>query len=201
VLQDEKIPAGERLHWLEKLNGLTDLNFTVDMLALIDPMSDLEMQIFREAKSLDIKADGLSPTQRTQASFDILTSSQVFSHFVTLNPGMAKAARLYEGRWSDTAPQSAALLDPLPASDASAPQRPASTTKPETDFLMRPRGRHMPTAQTIATPSILSQDDDAMSKWMDRLFLALLALSCAASAWAQVDMRIKQQTIQTGENK
>lgn len=129
ALQDDKMEAGDRLHLLEKLNGLTDQYFTADMLALIDPMSNLEYQIFREAKSLDIKAAGLSPAQQTQASYEILTSSQVFSHFVTLNPGMANAIRMHENpRRAD-----AALRSPA-AAPANLAFDPNSADAPRTGF-------------------------------------------------------------------
>jgi hypothetical protein len=121
ALQDDKMKAGDRLHLLEKLNGLTDQNFTADQLALIDPMSDLEYQIFCEAKSLDIKAVDLSPAQQTQASYDILTG-YVFEHFVVLNPGMAKAIR-----WG---PRRPATVPQTTAPDGSA-LRPASDDGPE----------------------------------------------------------------------
>jgi hypothetical protein len=127
-LQDDKMPAGERLHLLEKLNGLTDQHFTAEMLALIDPMSDLEFQIYQEAKSLDAPHPKNKDDIRTihwKASFDILTGP-AFKHFVALNPGLAKAFRLYDGQfWPDTAPQSATSppADPLAAPAADGPQQ------------------------------------------------------------------------------
>jgi hypothetical protein len=84
-------------------------------------MSDLEYQIFCEAKSLDIKAAGLSPAHQTQASYDILTGP-VFEHFVALNPGIANAIR-----WG---PRRPATVPQPTAPDGSALQ-PASGDGPE----------------------------------------------------------------------
>jgi hypothetical protein len=123
TLQDDTtMKAGDRLRLLEKLNGLTDLNFTAAMLALIDPMSDLELEIYREAKSLDPprpKKDDPSSVY-FQASFEILTSPKVFEHFIALNPGLAAAVRLCEQR-GEAAPQLVAHADP-DFSDVSAPE-------------------------------------------------------------------------------
>jgi hypothetical protein len=94
ALQSAGLKTGDKLHLLERLNECGD----PEILAMIDPMTDIEFQIFREAKSLDVEGGNLSPAQKTQASFDILTSGKVFSHFVTLNAGMAKAIRWHEER-------------------------------------------------------------------------------------------------------
>jgi hypothetical protein len=103
ALQTPGIKTGDKLHILEMINGWAG----PDILAMIDPMSDLEFQIFREAKSLDIEGGNLSPAQKTQASFDILTGA-VFPHFVALNPGIANAIRWRGPSQSATAPQTSA---------------------------------------------------------------------------------------------
>ena len=71
ALQSRGIKTGDQLFLLEKLNGLTDIYLSPEMLAMIEPMSDLEYQIFAAAKSLDVESDSLSPAQKTQASFAI----------------------------------------------------------------------------------------------------------------------------------
>jgi hypothetical protein len=83
------MPAGKRLQLLEKLNGLTDNYFTPEMLAAITPMSDTEMEMVNEARSLDREDDRLG-----QASFDVLTSWRVFGHFRRLNPSYLAAIKL-----------------------------------------------------------------------------------------------------------
>src|SRR6202030_3118276 len=85
-----------------------------DILALIDPMSDLEFQIYSEAKSLDIDGPDLNPIQKTQASYNILTSPQVLSHFVALNPVPAKAIN-----WRG--PRQSAAPTPQPNTPTTAP--------------------------------------------------------------------------------
>jgi len=46
ALATDDIKVGDRLHLLEKLNGLTDRYLTADMLAMMEPMSNLEFEIF-----------------------------------------------------------------------------------------------------------------------------------------------------------
>jgi hypothetical protein len=91
AVQSPGIKPGEKLRLLEMVNGWTDLWFTPEMLALVDPMSDTEFQIYREAKSLDPEDD-----KRCQASFDVLSSPRVFWHFFTLNRGIANAIKWRE---------------------------------------------------------------------------------------------------------
>lgn len=91
ALAMDDMKAGERLYFLEKLNGLTDQNFTPSMLATIEPMSDLEYEIFCEAKSLDGTDD-----KSAEASFQILTSPRVFGHLATLNPSFIAAMKQRE---------------------------------------------------------------------------------------------------------
>jgi len=73
ALATDGIKVGDRLHLLEKLNGLTDRYFTADILAMSEPMSNLEFEIFREARSLDADGD-----KSGIASFKVLTSHRVF---------------------------------------------------------------------------------------------------------------------------
>jgi hypothetical protein len=122
LLDDTTMNAGDRLRLLEKLNGLTDLNFTAAMLALIDPMSDLELEIYREAKSLDPPRPKKDDPRSLhfQASFEILTSPKVFEHFIALNPGLAAAVRLYEQR-GEAAPRLVGPAEP-DFGDVSAPE-------------------------------------------------------------------------------
>jgi hypothetical protein len=91
LLMDEIKPA-EQLRLLEKLNGLTDGYFTPEMLAAVEPMSDIECKIFEEAKSLDPAGD-----KSSRASFGVLTSPRVFWHLATLNPSLLSAIKLREG--------------------------------------------------------------------------------------------------------
>jgi hypothetical protein len=90
VLQYE-MPTADRLQFLEKLNGLTDLYFTPEMLALIEPMSDTEIAMVNEARSLDPEDDRLG-----RASFNVLTSWRVFGHLRRLNPSYLAAMKLRE---------------------------------------------------------------------------------------------------------
>jgi hypothetical protein len=79
ILSEEGLKAGERLEWLEKLNGLTDQYITPEMLAAVEPASDVEAQIFSEAMSLPIADD------HGNASFRVLTRDEVFSLFRSLH--------------------------------------------------------------------------------------------------------------------
>jgi hypothetical protein len=90
VLQEKEISVGTRLRLLEGLNKLTDLYFTLEMLAAIQPMSDTEIEIFNEAKSLDHEEE----RPLCNASFNVLTSWRVFGHFRRLNPSYLAAIKL-----------------------------------------------------------------------------------------------------------
>jgi hypothetical protein len=59
------------------------------MLAVISPMSNTEMEMMREARTLDREDDRLG-----HASFKILTSWRVFGHFRRLNPSYLAAIKL-----------------------------------------------------------------------------------------------------------
>jgi len=60
-----------------------------EMLAIIEPAGDTEMEMMNEARSLDREDDRLG-----QASFDVLTSWRVFGHFRRLNPSFLAAIKL-----------------------------------------------------------------------------------------------------------
>jgi hypothetical protein len=96
ALQWEMRP-GKRLKLLELLNSLTDNWLTPEMLAIIALAGDTEMEMMNEARSLDREDDRLG-----QASFDVLTSWRVFSHFRALKqllPGRHQAAPANDCRW------------------------------------------------------------------------------------------------------
>jgi hypothetical protein len=86
ALQYEMKP-GKRLRFLELLNSLTDGWLTPEILAVITPAGDTEMEILNEAKSLD-------GDKGCEASFKVLTSPKVFGHFRRLNPSFMAAIKL-----------------------------------------------------------------------------------------------------------
>ena len=90
VLQED-MPAGLRLRFLECLNAMIGLNFTAEMLAMIEPMCDTAFEIWKEAKTLDPKND-----KACMASFNVLASWRVFHHFLELNPSILAAIKWLE---------------------------------------------------------------------------------------------------------
>jgi hypothetical protein len=92
VLQTPNIKPGDKLYLLEKLNGMTDIYFRAEMLAMIEPAGDIECQIISEANSLDPPDD----TTHGMASYRVLTSPNVFQHFLTLNPSILAAIKWRE---------------------------------------------------------------------------------------------------------
>jgi hypothetical protein len=90
VLQMPNIKPNDKLYLLEKLNGMTDIYFRAEMLAMIEPAGDIECQIICEANSLDPPGD----TTHGMASYRVLTSPNVFQHFLTLNPSILAAIKL-----------------------------------------------------------------------------------------------------------
>jgi hypothetical protein len=84
-----EMKAGERLHHLEWLNKQTDNYVSPEMLAIIEPMSDAEMAMMHEARSLDQKGSDAK-------SFAILTRWKVFHSFLALNPSILAAIKLRE---------------------------------------------------------------------------------------------------------
>ena len=89
TLQIPGIKAADRLHLLEKLNGLTDGYFTADLLATIEPMCDTGYAIFKEARTLDPPQD----ESRCAASLHVLATASVFQHLVRLNPSIMAAIK------------------------------------------------------------------------------------------------------------
>lgn len=89
ILADDDLRLGDRLYVLEMINALTDSYISPEMLAAIQPMSDTELTIFREAKSLDADGEKLG-----QASFKVLTSWKVFNYFLALNPSLLVAIKM-----------------------------------------------------------------------------------------------------------
>jgi hypothetical protein len=92
VLQTCEMKAHERLRFLEGLNTFTDSYLGPEVLAMIEPMSDIECEMVHEARSLNREGDKLG-----SASFDILTSREVFGHFVKLNPSLLAAIEFCHG--------------------------------------------------------------------------------------------------------
>jgi hypothetical protein len=85
-----EMKAGERLYHLEWLNKQTDNNYiSPEMLAIIEPMSDAEMAMMHEARSLDQKGSDAK-------SFEILTRWKVLNSFLALNPSILAAIKLRE---------------------------------------------------------------------------------------------------------
>jgi hypothetical protein len=84
-----KASIGKRLKLLELLNSLTDGYFTPEMLSVIEPMCDTQMEMVSEARSLVREDDRLG-----NASFAVLTKPQVFGHFRRLNPSLLAAIKL-----------------------------------------------------------------------------------------------------------
>src|SRR5271169_5910961 len=77
ILVNGEMKAGQRLQFLEWINEQT---FAPEVLEIIEPMSDTEMKMMLEARSLDHKDDPAG-----MASFKVLTS-EVFNDFLALNP-------------------------------------------------------------------------------------------------------------------
>jgi hypothetical protein len=87
MLQTE-LDARHRLRMLESLDRMRDIYFTSEMVAMIDPICDTGLEIWREAKSLDRPGD-----KTCMASFRVLTSWRVFNHFIRLNPSILAAIK------------------------------------------------------------------------------------------------------------
>lgn len=105
------MPHAERLALLESMHGLTDMHFTPEMLAMIQPAGEAECAIISEALKLD---DGLeTPADRVirGGSFEVLTSERVWRGLCALNSSFGAAIR---SRFTVTAPD-AAPNEPAPA--------------------------------------------------------------------------------------
>jgi hypothetical protein len=102
ILVNVEMKAGQRLLFLEWINGQTCQVITPEMLEMIQPMSDTEMKMMYEAQSLSRKDDlgGL-------ASFRILTG-EVFEDFLALNPSLLVAIMWNNKQWN-TAPAALAV--------------------------------------------------------------------------------------------
>ena len=90
VLQTEGIKGGQQLELLEKLNGLTDTRFTAEMLAMIYPSSDVEVEMIAAAREADPPK-----AKRCERSFDIFMNERVFGLFVSANPGIRQALGIF----------------------------------------------------------------------------------------------------------
>jgi hypothetical protein len=111
-----KMDAGLRLRLLECLNGMVDLNFTADMLAIVEPMCDTAFQIWNEAKTLDRESD-----KACMASFRLLTSRRVFHHFITLNPSILAAIKFREAQLTAAAQHRTPYRGELASKQTAAP--------------------------------------------------------------------------------
>jgi hypothetical protein len=87
--------AGQRLQFLEWINGQTCTSVTPEMLEMVEPMSETEMKMMHEARSLNRKDDPGGST-----SFDVLTSKEVFEDFLALNPSLLAAITLHNKQWN-----------------------------------------------------------------------------------------------------
>ena len=101
VLTTRKMTHGYRLRFLEWLDHSVDFTITPEILETVAPMSDTEMAMVHEAKTLDDK-DGPEGT-RCAASFKVLTSSEVFADFLALNPSLLAAIMFHQRQWKRSA--------------------------------------------------------------------------------------------------
>jgi len=97
ILVNLEMKAGQRLQFLEWINGQTSQVIAAEMLEMIQPMSDTEMKMMHEARSLNRKDDPAG-----SASFDVLTSEEVFDDFLALNPSLLAAIMLHNKQWNRT---------------------------------------------------------------------------------------------------
>jgi hypothetical protein len=85
VLSSYSMKAGERLQFLERLNRLTDRIITGEVVAMIEPMPDVGMQIFAQARTLDRE------DKTGDRSFQLLTEPNVFELLLAVNPSLLAA--------------------------------------------------------------------------------------------------------------
>jgi ribosomal protein S15P/S13E len=83
------IKPAEKLELLERMNGMTDGYFSAAMLVMVEPLCDTGFAIFKEAASLD----PLKDATHGAASFNLLTSPNVFAHFIKLNQSILAAIK------------------------------------------------------------------------------------------------------------
>ena len=95
ILVNVEMKAGQRLQFLEWINGQTCTSITPEMLEMIEPMSDTEMKMMHEARSLNRKDD-----PGGSVSFEVLTSKEVFEDFLALNPSLLAAITLHNKQWN-----------------------------------------------------------------------------------------------------
>ena len=94
ALVNIEMRAGERLQFLEFIDGCVGFAVTQEMVALIKPMSDTEVEMMHEARSLNREDD-----KPGSASFAMLTRPDVFGHFLALNPSLLAAIMLYQKKF------------------------------------------------------------------------------------------------------
>jgi hypothetical protein len=80
--------ARERLRILELLHELTDRHFSEAVLAAVEPMSAVEVEMYEAALSLDPASD-----KARSASFDVL-SGDAFLHFAGIKSSLMRAIEL-----------------------------------------------------------------------------------------------------------
>ncbi|HEX3497225.1 MAG TPA: hypothetical protein VHT02_08670 [Methylocella sp.] len=100
ILQTGQLSANESLRVLEMLHRLADDDFrggyfTKETLAMIEPASRTEYEIFDAARKLD---DSAKPDPGGEASFRVLTSNETFGILLKLNPSVAKVIRHAEAK-------------------------------------------------------------------------------------------------------
>jgi hypothetical protein len=116
VLANDPMTTGERLEMLEALNTMTGAWFTTEALALLAPADDTTLEIVRMAWRLD-RDDATG-----SASFDVLTSEEVFSDLARLNPTIVAAIKVCtRGRDRAPAPQPSETPQAASAAAANAP--------------------------------------------------------------------------------
>jgi hypothetical protein len=99
ALVNLKMTAGYRLRFLEYIDDAVCLSVSREMVELVQPMSETEIQMIHVARSLDRKDDPAG-----SASFKVLTSPEVFNDFLALNPSLLAAIMLHNKEWQP-APQ------------------------------------------------------------------------------------------------
>lgn len=132
-----KMGQGQRLRFLELLNDMTDRFITPEMLAVVEPMSETEVNMLIAARSLDAADD-----KAGSASFKVLTRRDIFDHFLELNPSLLTAIKMRvelsrNAEFSRTTevPQMSATPDARAASHAA-----VSGELPDRDWQWAPAG-------------------------------------------------------------
>ncbi|MGA2894114.1 MAG: hypothetical protein ABSE22_14695 [Xanthobacteraceae bacterium] len=89
ILTTQTMTTGHRLRFLEWINNAVDVYITPEILAAIEPMSETEVKMLLEVRSLDREDDKIG-----LASFKVLPSWMVFNHFLSLNPSLLGAIKM-----------------------------------------------------------------------------------------------------------